>query len=69
MLAPVLLHLYSEEVRSKFRCLILQLIANGMSIALQHSPFQAAGTSNATMQTQTSQSLNGMFTGKNIIDD
>lgn len=32
----MLLHLYSEEVTSKFCCLILQLIANMMSIALQH---------------------------------
>lgn len=37
MLAPMLLHLYSEEVRSKFCCLILQLIANRRSIALQHT--------------------------------
>lgn len=37
MLAPELLHLYSEEVGSEFCCLILQLIANRMSIALQHT--------------------------------
>lgn len=60
MLAPALLHLYSEEVMSKFCCLILQLIANRMSIALLHT----ARTSTATMQTQTS---HGMFTGQNII--
>lgn len=32
MLASVLLHLYQEEVRCKFCCLILQLIANRMNI-------------------------------------
>lgn len=37
MLAPMLLHLYSEEVRSKFCCLIIQLIAYRMSVALQHT--------------------------------
>lgn len=36
MLAPVLLHRYSEEVRSKFCCLVLQLIANRMSVALRN---------------------------------
>lgn len=37
MLAPMLLHLYSEEVRSKFCCLIPQLIANRLSVTLRHT--------------------------------
>lgn len=37
MLAPMLLHLYDKEVRANFCCLILQLIANRMSNALQHT--------------------------------
>lgn len=56
-LAPMLLHLYSKEVGADFCCLILQLIANRMSIALQHT----ARTFSASMQTQTSQSFNGTF--------
>ncbi|MEQ2213698.1 hypothetical protein XENOCAPTIV_019486 [Xenoophorus captivus] len=37
MLAPMLLQFYNREVRANFWCLILQLIANRMSIALQHT--------------------------------
>lgn len=65
----MLLHLYSKEVRADFCCLISQLIANRMSIALQHT----ARTFSASMQTQTSQSLNGTFkelnTDEEIVQD
>lgn len=50
MLAPMLLHLYSEEVRSKFCCPIPQLIANRLSVTLRHtaSHGRPERTSNAT---------------------
>lgn len=58
MLAPMLLHLYSEEVRSKFCCLILQLIAKqDEHCSPIYSLLQAARTSTATTQTQTLQFL------------
>lgn len=68
MLAPVLLHLYSEEVRSKFCCLILQLIANRMSSALLHTatcrqpehPMQLCKHKHHSLK-------NGMFTGQNRV--